>query len=105
MRRLPLLPKLGVAACAVALVLQGSSVASPVTVSGQSVERVEFRHQPPSCEDAVRDLGLEGQPVHCIEPPTPTYDPPQMHGRYRLFPGATSGPSPTRTAPTVRHQG
>jgi hypothetical protein len=78
--------------CLVALVVQGPSPGSPVAVSGQAVERVEFRHALPSCSELIKQLGLEGQPVNCEEPPPPTYDPPQMHGNYRLFPETYVGP-------------
>jgi len=30
--------------------------------------------------------------VYCVEPPVPTYDPPRMHGAYRVFPESYVGP-------------
>jgi hypothetical protein len=69
------------------------------------VERVGFRKPPPSCEQAIKDLGLEGQPVNCEEPPPPTYDPPQMHGKYRLFPGSYVGPLTYEDSPDAAPPG
>jgi hypothetical protein len=82
----------GTVICVSTWVAQGHVAWSPARVSSQMVERVEFREQPPSCEESIELLGLEGQPVHCIEPPAPTYDPPQLHGNYRLFPESYVGP-------------
>jgi hypothetical protein len=92
MRRLLTLGALVPAALVVALAVQGHPSTSPLGVSAQAVERVGFRKPPPSCEQAIKDLGLEGQPVSCEEPPPATYDPPQMDGEYRLFPGSYVGP-------------
>jgi hypothetical protein len=66
--------------------------AEPARAAGQPTERLEFRKPPPTCEQAVRELGLEGQAVDCEEPSPPTYDPPQMHGSYRLIPATYVGP-------------
>jgi hypothetical protein len=61
-------------------------------MSAQVVQRVGFREPPPSCEQAIKDLGLEGQSVTCEEPPLPTYEAPEIHGKYRLFPASYVGP-------------
>lgn len=73
-----------------------------------SAQRMGFRTLPPSCEQAIENLSLEGQPVSCEEPPPPTHDPPRMYGQYRLFPKSYVGPltyedSPD-TAPPARRQ-
>lgn len=66
----------------------------PVSVSaqGEGVERTEYRHPPPSCEEIVNSPQWQGKEVNCIESPPPTYDPPRMHGEYRLYPGSYVGP-------------
>lgn len=92
MRRVLTLTALVAAAFAVALVEPAAPSASPMGVSAQVVQRVGFRSPPPSCEQAIKELGLQGQPVNCEEPPPSTYDPPQMDGKYRLFPESYVGP-------------
>jgi len=82
---------LGTVALAVVLLPPAPSLV-PLPLSAQGTERVEFREPPPSCEQAIKELGLEGQPVHCIEPPASTYDPPRIHGKYRLYPESYVGP-------------
>jgi len=76
-RRLVLL---GIVMCAVVAVMQARAPSPPASASPASVERVEYRSPAPSCAEGIKQLGLEGQPVSCEEPPPPTYDPPQMHG-------------------------
>jgi hypothetical protein len=71
----------------------------PVPAAAQAGERVEFRKAPPSCAQAIKELHLEGQPVNCEEPPPPTYDPPQMHGPYRLIAPTYVGPLAYRDDP------
>ena len=96
MRR-PLL--VGIMVCGFVLVGQGSHPASAVPAAAQATERVEFREAPPSCAQAIKELHLEGQPVDCEEPPPPTYDPPQMHGPYRLIAPTYVGPLTYRDDP------
>lgn len=45
----------------------------------------------PSCAESIAQLGLEGQEVHCVEPPSPNYDLPAQHGPYRLIPAGYVG--------------
>jgi len=105
MTRPIMLGALAVGAFAVALLAQASPPTLPAGVSAQAVERVGFRKPPPSCEQAIKDLGLEGQPVSCEEPPPPTYDAPQMHGKYRLFPGSYVGPLTYEDSPDAAPPG
>ena len=83
---------LGSMVLAVILLPPRASLAPPTPASAQGGERVEFRKAPPSCEQSIKELGLEGQPVDCKEPPPPTFDPPQVHGPYRLIPATYVGP-------------
>ena len=96
MRRLLLL---GTIVCAVVAAGQRPHLAGPAPAAAQAGERVEFREAPPSCAQAIKDLHLEGQPVDCEEPPLPTYDPPQMHGPYRLIAPTYVGPLTYRDDP------
>jgi len=105
MRRLLTLGALVVAALSATPLAPVSQSISPPGVSAQVVERVTFRKPPPSCQQAIKDLGLEGQPVSCEEPPAPTYDPPQMHGKYRLFPGSYVGPLTYENSPDTAPPG
>jgi len=102
MRR-PLL--LGIMVCGFVLVGQGSHPASAVPAAAQATERIEFREAPPSCAQAIRELHLEGQPVDCEEPPPPTYDPPQMHGPYRLIAPTYVGPLTCEDSPDTAPPG
>lgn len=77
---------------AVLVVAQGASPVPPLPVSAQGVERTEFRHAPPSCEEIVNSPQWKGKSVNCIESPPATYDPPRLHGEYRLYPGSYVGP-------------
>jgi hypothetical protein len=52
----------------------------------QGGERAVAVKPPPSCAESIAELGLEGQEVHCVEPPSPNYDPPAQHGPFRLIP-------------------
>jgi hypothetical protein len=61
-------------------------VATSPFASAQSGERVVVREAPPSCAQSVVELGLQGQEVHCVEPPAPTTEEPKSHGPYRLIP-------------------
>lgn len=55
---------------------------------------------PPSCAESIAALGLEGQEVHCVEPLPANYDPPTLHGPYRLVPPGYVGVlTYERTAP------
>jgi hypothetical protein len=89
MRRLLLL---GIVTCAVFAIEQGPHFPGPAPAAAQATERVELRTAPPSCAQAIKELHLEGQPVSCQDPPPPTYDPPQMHGPYRLIAPTYVGP-------------
>jgi len=96
MRRVLLL---GIVTCAVFAIGQGPHFAGSAPAAAQPTERVEFREAPPSCAQAIKDLHLEGQAVNCEEPPPPTYDPPQMHGPYRLIAPTYVGPLTYRDDP------
>jgi hypothetical protein len=96
MRRLLLL---AMAICAVFTIEQGPRLLGSVPAAAQPTERLEFRHAFPSCAQAMKELHLEGQPVNCEEPPPPTYDPPQMHGPYRLIAPTYVGPLTYRDDP------
>ena len=102
MRRLLLL---GTVICGAVVVAQAWCPGSPAPAAAQPTERVGFRTPPPTCEQAIKDLGLEGQPVSCEEPPSPTYDPPQMHGKYRLFPESYVGLLPYEDWPDTAPPG
>jgi len=78
--------------CVFAALGQRSSPAGRLPALAEGVERIEFRKAPPSCEQAIKELGLQGQPVDCEEPRPPTYDPPEIHGPYRLIPATYVGP-------------
>lgn len=60
-------------------------------VSAQPAQRVVTREPPPTCREVIAALGLEGQEVHCQEPPPPSHDAPVMHGGYRLIPSGYVG--------------
>ena len=64
----------------------GAWIATSLFVSAQSGERVVVREAPPSCAQSAVELGLQGQEVHCVEPPAPTTEEPKSHGPYRLIP-------------------
>ena len=83
---------LGSIVLAVVLLPPRASPVPPASVSAQASERVEFRKPPPSCDETIEELGLQAQPVDCKEPPPPTFDPPEMHGAYRLIPETYVGP-------------
>jgi hypothetical protein len=78
--------------CAVVVVTQAPAPSLSTSASASGVQRVEYRSPVPSCAEGIKQLGLEGQPVSCEEPPAPTYDPPQMHGKFRLVPESYVGP-------------
>jgi len=105
MGRLLLVGALGLTACGLGLTAAASPRTSSAGVSAKVTERVDYRHPPPSCAQAVKDLGLEGQPVNCEDPPVPTYDPPQMHGPYRLFPESYVGPLTYQDGPDTAPPG
>lgn len=90
---------------AVMLVGDGASPVGPAPVSAQAVERTEFRHPPPSCEEIVNSPQWKGKPVHCIELAPPTYDRPEMHGKYRLYPGSYVGPLTYQDTPDTAPPG
>jgi len=83
---------LGIMICALVVVAQAPAPSPRASASPASVRRVEYRYPVPSCAEGIKQMGLEGQPVSCEEPPPPTYDPPQMHGKFRLVPESYVGP-------------
>jgi len=96
---------LGIMVCVVVVVMQAPAPSPPASASPTSVERVEYRSPVPSCADGIKQLGLEGQPVNCEEPPPPTYDPPQMHGKFRLVPESYVGPLTYEDVPDTAPHG
>jgi len=71
---------------AIGLAGAGVWIANSLFVSAQPQERVVVRPAPPSCAESVVELDLQGQEVHCVEPPAPTTEEPRSHGPYRLIP-------------------
>lgn len=63
-----------------------------ILVSDASNERVVLREAPPSCDDAVAELGLQEQDVNCTEPAPASPEVPRNHGPYRLVPAGYVGP-------------
>ncbi len=64
----------------------------------QNSERVVYREAPPNCATSIALLGLEGQEVHCTEPPAPEGGAqagvslePVMYGPFRLIPPRLRG--------------
>jgi len=78
--------------CAAAVLGQGPGPTSRSPVFAQVVDRVVYREATPPCAESIKELGLESQPVQCIEAPAPTHDAPRMHGAYRLFRESYVGP-------------
>jgi hypothetical protein len=102
--------------CLAALLVIGLAGAGAWTVthsfvSAQPEERVVVREAPPSCAESVVELGLQGQEVHCVEPPAPTAEEPKSHGPYRLIsPGYVGSLShqyvgPAQPPPAAAHVG
>ena len=96
---------LGIMVCAVAVVTQAPAPSPPASALAKGVERVEYRSPVPSCAEGIKQLGLEGKPVNCEEPPPPTYDPPQMHGKFRLVPESYVGPLTYEDMPDTAPRG
>lgn len=102
---IPRLLLLATLALAVLVLAQAPPPIPVPSVSAETTERMEFREPPPSCAQAIKELGLDEQPVHCEEPPAPTYDPPHVHGSYRLYPESYVGPLTYEDMPDTAPQG
>ena len=80
------------AALFLALAAVGGVLWGPGLLQGaQGGKRAVAVKPAPSCAESIAELGLEGQEVHCVEPPSPNYDPPTQHGPYRLIPAGYVG--------------
>ena len=90
---------LAIILCAALPVGQEPGWQGATEAAAHGTERVEFREAPPSCAQSIKELHLEGQPVSCEEPRPPTYDPPEMHGPYRLIEPTYVGPLTYRDDP------
>jgi hypothetical protein len=76
----------------VAVVAAAAWIGNSLLASAQPQERTILRRAPLSCAELIATLGLQGEEVHCKEPPPPATEQPRVHGPYRLVPAGYVGP-------------